>query len=129
MMCFCSETGGLLPDRVSTFQEVVSLHLKVPSSQLSSLQMKDQLTKVQHSIIPPRAVLDTMCIMIKYVCCILTGRKRDMVRTALSSTPAEGDGSVSHPSSASQACAAGCSHDRLHDSGGLLPRQQLLPTR
>ncbi|TDG98760.1 hypothetical protein EPR50_G00203620 [Perca flavescens] len=45
VMCFYSETGGLLPDRVSTLQEVVSLHLKVPSSQLLSLQMMAQLTK------------------------------------------------------------------------------------
>uniref|UniRef100_A0A3B4AQX5 3'-5' exonuclease domain-containing protein n=1 Tax=Periophthalmus magnuspinnatus TaxID=409849 RepID=A0A3B4AQX5_9GOBI len=45
VMCFYSETGGLLPDRVSTFQEVISLHLKVPSSQLLSLQMKSQLTQ------------------------------------------------------------------------------------
>ncbi|XP_062295759.1 piRNA biogenesis protein EXD1 [Scomber scombrus] len=45
VMCFYSETGGFLPDRVSTLQEVVSLHLKVPSSQLLSLQMKSQLTK------------------------------------------------------------------------------------
>lgn len=47
-MCFYSETGGFLPNRVSTLQEVVSLHLKVPSSQLLSLQMKSQLTRVQH---------------------------------------------------------------------------------
>lgn len=46
VMCFYSETGGFLPDRVSTLQEVVSLHLKVPSSQLLSLQMKSKLTKV-----------------------------------------------------------------------------------
>ncbi|XP_030247684.1 piRNA biogenesis protein EXD1 [Sparus aurata] len=45
VMCFYSETGGFLPDRVSTLQEVVSLHLKVPSSQLLSLQMKSQFTK------------------------------------------------------------------------------------
>ncbi|XP_054470387.1 piRNA biogenesis protein EXD1 [Anoplopoma fimbria] len=45
VMCFYSETGDLLPDRVSTLQEVVSLHLKVPSSQLLSLQMKSQLAK------------------------------------------------------------------------------------
>ncbi|KAK7904946.1 hypothetical protein WMY93_017553 [Mugilogobius chulae] len=45
VMCFYSETGGLLPDRVSTLQEVINLHLKVPSSQLLSLQMKSQLTQ------------------------------------------------------------------------------------
>lgn len=46
-MGFSYKTGGLLPDRVSTLQEVVSLHLKVPPSQLSSLQIKSQLTKAQ----------------------------------------------------------------------------------
>ncbi|XP_033499276.2 piRNA biogenesis protein EXD1 [Epinephelus lanceolatus] len=50
VMCFYSETGGLLPDRVSTLQEVVSLHLKVPSSQLLTLQMKSQLTKEERQI-------------------------------------------------------------------------------
>ncbi|KAK2826164.1 hypothetical protein Q5P01_020378 [Channa striata] len=45
VMCFYSETGGFLPDRVSTLQEVVSFHLKVPSSQLSSLQVKSQLVE------------------------------------------------------------------------------------
>ncbi|TNN87302.1 piRNA biogenesis protein EXD1 [Liparis tanakae] len=49
VMCFYSLTGGLLPDRVSTLQEVVSFHLKVPSSQLVSLQMKSQLTRVEHT--------------------------------------------------------------------------------
>lgn len=43
MMCFYSETGGLFPDRVSTLQEVINLHLKVPSSQLLSLQMKTEI--------------------------------------------------------------------------------------
>ncbi|XP_061552483.1 piRNA biogenesis protein EXD1 isoform X2 [Phycodurus eques] len=45
VLCFHSETGGFLPDRVSTLQEVVSLHLKVPSSQLLTLKTKSQLTK------------------------------------------------------------------------------------
>ncbi|XP_054652353.1 piRNA biogenesis protein EXD1 isoform X2 [Dunckerocampus dactyliophorus] len=45
VMCFHSETGGFLPDRVSTLHEVVGLHLKVPSSQLLSLKTKSQLTK------------------------------------------------------------------------------------
>ncbi|KAM9842962.1 piRNA biogenesis protein EXD1 [Aulostomus maculatus] len=45
VLCFYSETGGFLPDRVSTLQEVVNFRLKVPSSQLLSLQMKSQLTK------------------------------------------------------------------------------------
>ncbi|XP_074517251.1 piRNA biogenesis protein EXD1 isoform X1 [Sebastes fasciatus] len=50
LMCFYSETGGLLPDRISTLQEVVSLHLKVPSSQLLSLQVKSQLTKEEREM-------------------------------------------------------------------------------
>ncbi|XP_075964748.1 piRNA biogenesis protein EXD1 [Anarhichas minor] len=50
VMCFYSETGGVLPDRVSTLQEVVSLHLKVPSSQLLSLQMKSMLTKEEKEL-------------------------------------------------------------------------------
>ncbi|KAJ3613164.1 hypothetical protein NHX12_019416 [Muraenolepis orangiensis] len=44
VFCFSSDTGGLLPDRISTLQEVVSQYLKVPSSTLSSLQMTTQLT-------------------------------------------------------------------------------------
>ncbi|XP_053290864.1 piRNA biogenesis protein EXD1 [Pleuronectes platessa] len=51
VMCFYSETGGFLPDRVSKLQEVVSLHLKVPSSQLLSLQMKSKLTKVEREML------------------------------------------------------------------------------
>ncbi|XP_042357423.1 piRNA biogenesis protein EXD1 [Plectropomus leopardus] len=50
VMCFYSETGSLLPDRVSTLQEVVHLHLKVPSSQLLSLQMKSQFTTEEKQI-------------------------------------------------------------------------------
>nr|XP_046269790.1 piRNA biogenesis protein EXD1 isoform X2 [Scatophagus argus] len=50
VMCFYSETGGFLPNRVSTLQEVVSLHLKVPSSQLVSLQMKSQLTEEEREM-------------------------------------------------------------------------------
>ncbi|XP_014904387.1 piRNA biogenesis protein EXD1 isoform X3 [Poecilia latipinna] len=44
-MCFYTKTGGFLPDRVSTLPEVVSLHLKVPSSRLSSLHVRSKLTK------------------------------------------------------------------------------------
>ncbi|KAM4723453.1 piRNA biogenesis protein EXD1 [Anableps anableps] len=45
VMCFYSKTGGFLPDRVSTLPEVVGLHLNVPSSRLSSLHVRSQLTK------------------------------------------------------------------------------------
>nr|XP_040054849.1 piRNA biogenesis protein EXD1 isoform X2 [Gasterosteus aculeatus aculeatus] len=54
VMGFSSKTGGLLPDRVSTLQEVVSLHLKVPPSQLSSLQIKSQLTKEEREMLYKR---------------------------------------------------------------------------
>ncbi|KAG7274315.1 hypothetical protein CRUP_024010 [Coryphaenoides rupestris] len=50
VMCFHSDTGGFLPDRVSTLQEVVTLYLKVPSSRLSSLRMKSQLTKEEREM-------------------------------------------------------------------------------
>ncbi|KAF6731614.1 Exonuclease 3'-5' domain-containing protein 1 [Oryzias melastigma] len=50
VMCFHSETGGFLPDRISSLQEVVSLHLKVPSSRLSSLQVKSQFTKTDMKV-------------------------------------------------------------------------------
>nr|XP_023657959.1 piRNA biogenesis protein EXD1 [Paramormyrops kingsleyae] len=42
---FHMETGGLLPERVSTLQEVVGLHLKVAPSRLSPLKIKDQLAE------------------------------------------------------------------------------------
>ncbi|MEQ2271851.1 hypothetical protein XENORESO_010218, partial [Xenotaenia resolanae] len=45
VMCFYSKTGGFLPDRVSTLPEVVSLHLNVPTSRLSSFHVRSQLTK------------------------------------------------------------------------------------
>uniref|UniRef100_A0A8C9XIH4 3'-5' exonuclease domain-containing protein n=1 Tax=Sander lucioperca TaxID=283035 RepID=A0A8C9XIH4_SANLU len=64
VMCFYSETGGLLPDRVSTLQEVVSLHLKVPSSQLLSLQMMSQLTKVQYTRPCPVPLLKVMALSV-----------------------------------------------------------------
>ncbi|KAM3871333.1 piRNA biogenesis protein EXD1 [Diretmus argenteus] len=50
VMFFYSETGGFLPDRLSTLPEVVSLHLKMPSFRLSSLQFKSQLSKEDQEI-------------------------------------------------------------------------------
>ncbi|XP_056446135.1 piRNA biogenesis protein EXD1 [Gadus chalcogrammus] len=50
VMCFLSDTGGYLPDRVSTLQEVVSTYLKVPSSGLSSLRMKTMLSKEEREM-------------------------------------------------------------------------------
>lgn len=88
-MWFYSESGGFLPDRVSTLEEVVSLHLKVPSSQLLSLQMKSQLAKVQqtHS---SKMVLFT-CGGICMCCCHgwdFTGENADVAEAALSCSPA-----------------------------------------
>lgn len=51
-MCFHSETGGFLPDRVSTLEEVASVHLKIPSSQVSALQMKSKLDQVNPAPLP-----------------------------------------------------------------------------
>ncbi|KAI4893198.1 hypothetical protein NFI96_018516 [Prochilodus magdalenae] len=45
IMHFYGVTGGFLPERVSTLQEVVSFHLKMPLSHLSSLRLKTQLTR------------------------------------------------------------------------------------
>ncbi|XP_072518298.1 piRNA biogenesis protein EXD1 [Salminus brasiliensis] len=45
VMCFYEETGGYLPDRVSTLQEVVSFHLKMPLFHLASLKIKAQLAR------------------------------------------------------------------------------------
>lgn len=45
VMHFYAETGGFLPTRVSTLQEVISVHLKMPLSRLSSLSIKDQLCR------------------------------------------------------------------------------------
>lgn len=45
VMQFYGETGGFLPTRMSTLQEAISIHLKMPLSRLSSLSIKDQLCK------------------------------------------------------------------------------------
>ncbi|XP_062325942.1 piRNA biogenesis protein EXD1 [Osmerus eperlanus] len=45
VMCFYSESGGSLPDRVSTLQEVVSIHLQMPPSGLASLRIRSQITQ------------------------------------------------------------------------------------
>ncbi|KAG7237269.1 hypothetical protein INR49_032602, partial [Caranx melampygus] len=65
VMCFYQETGGFLPDRVSALEEVVSHHLKVPSSQLLSLKMKSQLTKEMWYKRPcPVALLKVMVLSV-----------------------------------------------------------------
>lgn len=45
VMHFYTETGGFLPARVSTLKEVISVHLKMPLSCLSSLSIKDQICR------------------------------------------------------------------------------------
>ncbi|XP_017568911.1 piRNA biogenesis protein EXD1 [Pygocentrus nattereri] len=50
IMHFYSETGGFLPDRVSTLQEVVSFHLKMPLRHLSSLRIKTQLAREDNEV-------------------------------------------------------------------------------
>ncbi|KAJ8399055.1 hypothetical protein AAFF_G00414340 [Aldrovandia affinis] len=50
VMHFHAETGGFLPDRVSTLQEVVGLHLKMSPTFLASLQIKSQLTKEDRDV-------------------------------------------------------------------------------
>lgn len=49
-LVFHSETGGFLPSRVSSLEEVLKLHLKVPSCQISSLKRKSQLSKEDREI-------------------------------------------------------------------------------
>uniref|UniRef100_A0A3Q3E0W0 Exonuclease 3'-5' domain containing 1 n=1 Tax=Hippocampus comes TaxID=109280 RepID=A0A3Q3E0W0_HIPCM len=50
VLCFHSETGGFFPHRVSTLHEVVSFHLKVPSSHLFTLETKSQLTEEETKV-------------------------------------------------------------------------------
>ncbi|XP_029973326.1 piRNA biogenesis protein EXD1 [Salarias fasciatus] len=50
VLCFRSETGGFLPDRLSTLEETLRLRLKVPPDQLSSIQTKSQLTKEEQEV-------------------------------------------------------------------------------
>uniref|UniRef100_W5N3A1 3'-5' exonuclease domain-containing protein n=1 Tax=Lepisosteus oculatus TaxID=7918 RepID=W5N3A1_LEPOC len=44
LLYFYAETGGFLPDRISTLQECINLHLKMPFC-LSSLKIKTDLNK------------------------------------------------------------------------------------
>ncbi|XP_053334222.1 piRNA biogenesis protein EXD1 [Clarias gariepinus] len=50
VMHFNTETGGFLPARVSTLQEIVNVHLKMPLSRLSSLRIKEQLCKEDREV-------------------------------------------------------------------------------
>ncbi|XP_055029053.2 piRNA biogenesis protein EXD1 isoform X1 [Misgurnus anguillicaudatus] len=45
LMLFYKDTGGFLPNRVSTLQEVVRIHLKVPVNKLSPLGIQEQCTE------------------------------------------------------------------------------------
>ncbi|XP_061156844.1 piRNA biogenesis protein EXD1 [Syngnathus typhle] len=50
VMCFHSETGGFFPHKVSTLHELVSRHLKLPSSHLSVLETKSQFTEEESKL-------------------------------------------------------------------------------
>ncbi|KAG9336492.1 hypothetical protein JZ751_002839 [Albula glossodonta] len=50
VMHFYTETGGFLPDRVSTLQEVVGCHLKMSPSRLAPLDIKTQLSKEDREV-------------------------------------------------------------------------------
>uniref|UniRef100_A0A4W5QPB8 Exonuclease 3'-5' domain containing 1 n=1 Tax=Hucho hucho TaxID=62062 RepID=A0A4W5QPB8_9TELE len=65
ILCFYTETGGFLPDRVSTLPKVVSLHLKMSSSRLSSLNIKSLLTKEVWYVRPcPLSLLKVMALSV-----------------------------------------------------------------
>ncbi|KAL2084584.1 hypothetical protein ACEWY4_020102 [Coilia grayii] len=49
-LLFYRHTGGLLPDRVCTMQEVVTLHLGMPASHQSSLNIKSRLSKEEREV-------------------------------------------------------------------------------
>ncbi|XP_036397386.1 piRNA biogenesis protein EXD1 [Megalops cyprinoides] len=71
VMHFYVETGGFLPDRVSTLHEVVGLHLKMAPSCLASLKVKDQLTeedsKVWYVRPCPASLLKVMALSVIYL--------------------------------------------------------------
>ncbi|XP_051578403.1 piRNA biogenesis protein EXD1 isoform X2 [Myxocyprinus asiaticus] len=71
IMLFYNETGGFLPDRVSTLQEVVRLHLKVPIIDLFPLWTKEQQTKEKPEVwymrpCPP-ALLKVMAVSVLHL--------------------------------------------------------------
>lgn len=65
-MCFHSATGGFLPNRVSSLEQVLSLHLQVPPSHLSLLQTKSQLTRVENAFLSHTLLLE--CAVLTHVC-------------------------------------------------------------
>lgn len=67
-MCFYSATGGFFPDRVSSLEQALSLHLQVPSSHLLSLQTKSQLTQVEHTPASQMVLFIWLCCPHACVC-------------------------------------------------------------
>lgn len=104
----------------------MSLHLKIPSSQLSSLQMKSQFTEVQHLPVPCGYVYHMVLYICNNLCVIVAGRDAVVAEAALSHPPAQVDGAVSDSPPAPQTCADRHSHDGLHGLGGFIPSQQPL---
>uniref|UniRef100_A0A8C9S7U7 3'-5' exonuclease domain-containing protein n=1 Tax=Scleropages formosus TaxID=113540 RepID=A0A8C9S7U7_SCLFO len=68
---FYMETGGFLPDRVSTLQEVVALHLEVPLSRLEALNLMSEISKenkkVWHVRPCPLSLLKMMVFSVIYL--------------------------------------------------------------
>ncbi|KAM9777638.1 LOW QUALITY PROTEIN: piRNA biogenesis protein EXD1 [Neosynchiropus ocellatus] len=71
VMCFHTETGGFLPDRVSSLPEVLSLYLNVYSPQLSSLrQISRSVKKETHMWYKrpcPLPLLKTMALSVMHL--------------------------------------------------------------
>lgn len=103
-MCFHSATGGFLPNRVSALEQVLSLHLQVPSSHLLLLQTKSQLTQVEHAFLSQMLLLECAILTRVYV---FTGRCSGVADAAESLPGAQVDGCVSGAPACPQTGAAG----------------------
>ncbi|XP_053701065.1 piRNA biogenesis protein EXD1 isoform X1 [Synchiropus splendidus] len=70
VMCFHSETGGFLPDRVTTLPQVLSHYLNVCSTQLSSLQISRSIkkeTQMWHKRPCPLPLLKAMALSVMHL--------------------------------------------------------------
>ncbi|XP_058604339.1 piRNA biogenesis protein EXD1 isoform X2 [Onychostoma macrolepis] len=71
LMLFYSETGGFLPDRVSSLQEVLRLHLKLPASDLTPLCSKERHRKecpeVWYVRPSPPALMNVMAASVRHL--------------------------------------------------------------
>ncbi|XP_015206322.1 piRNA biogenesis protein EXD1 [Lepisosteus oculatus] len=66
LLYFYAETGGFLPDRISTLQECINLHLKMPFC-LSSLKIKTDLNKVWYMRPCPEVFLKVMALSVTHL--------------------------------------------------------------